>query len=54
MHVRGSFPDLVSPAVESRNLGGALQEATAAFGQMLGHPGVESRDAARQAGLRVR
>ena len=40
-----SFTDLISPAVESWNLGGALQEAAAALSQMLGHPGVQRGDA---------
>lgn len=41
-----NFTDLVGSAIESRNLGGALQEAAAAFSQMLGHPGVQSGNAA--------
>lgn len=31
----------ICPAVESWNLGGTFQEATAAFSQMLSHPGVQ-------------
>lgn len=49
-----SFADLISPAVESWDLRGTLQEAAAAFSEMLGHPGVQSGDAARQASLGVR
>lgn len=40
-----SFTDLISPAVESWNLRGTLQEAAAAFCEMLGHPGVQSGNA---------
>lgn len=43
-----SVPYLVGSSVETWNLSGAFQEATAALGQMLAHPSVQRRDAARQ------
>lgn len=39
------FSDLVCPAVESWNLRGTLQEAAAAFGEVLRHTGVKSGNA---------
>lgn len=44
----------ISPAVQTWDLRGTFQEAAAAFGQMLRHPGVQGGNAARQARLGVR
>lgn len=48
-----SFTYLISSAVESWNLRSTLQEAAAAFSQMLGHPGVQSGNAAWQTSLGI-